>query len=66
MTHNGLKEISIRNRSYYYLNELIDINHLDFRTITIDKTSQENIFMYYFRHKILYSTKPTESIIFIK
>ena len=65
MTINNLKEINVKNWTYYYLDDLINVNFLDFRNIGIDKKLYKNIFMYYFRYKTPYTTKPFP-IIFIK
>ena len=40
---NSVKEIDIKNRTYYFLNNMIDIKNLDPKQIKIDKKSYKNI-----------------------
>ena len=44
---NGLKEISIKNRTYHFFKYMINIKSLDPNKIKIDITSYQNIFIYY-------------------
>ena len=53
-----LKEINTKNCIYYYLNNLININDLDFEKTIWNKKSYKDIFIYYFRYKIPNSEKP--------
>lgn len=65
MVNNKLKKINIKNRTCYYLHDLRKINDLDFKNIAVDEKSDIDIYIYYLRYKIPYSTNNL-SIIFIK
>ena len=41
-----VKDIDIKNRTYYFFND-ININNFDSNSIKIDKKSYKNIFVYY-------------------
>ena len=41
-----VKQINIKNRSYYYLNDIIDIKQFDVRLLKIDKKSYKGIGIY--------------------
>ena len=41
------KDIRIKNRTYYLLNDIINIKHFDTDNIEIDDKSYKNIFIYY-------------------
>ena len=41
------KDIRIKNRTYYFLNDIINIKHFDPDNIEIDDKSYKNIFIYY-------------------
>ena len=43
MENNKLKEISIKNRTCYYFDDIIKIEDFDFDTILIDEKACENI-----------------------
>ena len=42
-----LKYIDIKNRTYYFFNEIINIKVFDLNNIKIDKKSYKNILIYY-------------------
>ena len=44
---NKVKDINIKNRTYYFFNDIIIIVIFDFNDIKIDKTSYKNIFIYF-------------------
>ena len=44
------KDIRIKNRTYYFLNDIINIKHFDPDNIEIDDKSYKNIFIYYIRY----------------
>ena len=46
MNINKFKEIDIKNRSCYYLDDIININDLDLYNILKDEKSYENISIY--------------------
>ena len=41
------KQIDIKNRSYYFYNNLIDLEDFDAKLLKIDKKSYKNIDIYY-------------------
>ena len=42
----NIKQISIKNRTYYFFNDVIDIKDFDSSLLKIDKTSDKNIGSY--------------------
>ena len=42
----NIKEINIKNRKYYFLNDMIDIKNFDSSLLKIDKKSYKNIGIY--------------------
>ena len=42
-----LKEINIKNRTYYFFDEMINIKNVDSSLLKIDKKSYKNIDIYY-------------------
>ena len=44
---NKVKDINIKNRTYYFFNGIIDIETLDTNNIKIDEKSDKNILIYY-------------------
>ena len=44
---NKIKDINIKNRTYYFFNDIIIIVIFDFNDIKIDKTSYKNILIYF-------------------
>ena len=43
----SIKDINIKNRTYYFFNDTINIKDFDPNNIRIDKKSYKNIFIYY-------------------
>ena len=43
----NLKEINIKNRTYYFFNNMINIKKFDSNLLKIDKKSYKNIDIYY-------------------
>ena len=41
-----IKQINIKNRTYYFYNDLIDLKKLDARLLNVDKKSYKNIGIY--------------------
>ena len=41
-----VKQIDIKNRTYYFYNDIIDVKHFDSRLLKIDKKSYRNIGIY--------------------
>ena len=44
---NKVKDINIINSTYYFFNDIINIENFDPNDITIDKKSHKNILIYY-------------------
>ena len=42
----SVKGVNIKNRTYYFFNDIISIKDLDPNNIKIDKKSYKNIFIY--------------------
>ena len=42
-----VKQIDIKNRTYYFYNNIIDLKNFDARLLKIDKKSYKNINIYY-------------------
>ena len=42
-----VKQIDIKNRTYYFYNDIIDLKTFDARLLKTDKTSYKNIGIYY-------------------
>ena len=40
---NKVKDINIKNRTYYFFNDIIDIENFDLNNIKIDENSYKNI-----------------------
>ena len=57
-SNDKLKEIDIKNRTYYYCNDIIKIEGFDLDNILIDEKSYENILVYNISYKILIDSKP--------
>ena len=41
-----VKQINIKNRTYYFYNDIIDLKNFDARLLKIDKKSNKNIGIY--------------------
>ena len=46
----NIKEIDIKNRTYYFFNDKINIKNFDLSLLKIDKKSYKNIGIYYIRY----------------
>ena len=46
---NTVKDINIKNRTYYFFNDIIDIENFDPNNTKIGKISSKNILIYYIR-----------------
>ena len=44
---NKVKDINIKNQTYYFFNDIINIEHFDLNNIKIDKKSYKNVLIYY-------------------
>ena len=43
----NIKQINIKNRTYYFFNEMINIKNFDSSLLKIDKKSYKNVGIYY-------------------
>ena len=43
----SVKDINIKNRTYYFFNDITYIENFDANNIIIDEKSYKNIFIYY-------------------
>ena len=44
---NKVKDVNIKKRTYYFFNDIIDIENFDSNNIKIDEKSYKNILIYY-------------------
>ena len=44
---NKVKDINIKNQTYYFFNDIIDIENFDSNNMKIDENSFKNILIYY-------------------
>ena len=58
-----VREISIKNRTYYLFNDIINFKNLDPNNFKIDKKSHKNILIYYIGYVAPNSFKPLYLII---
>ena len=42
-----VKDINIKNRAYYFFNDIINIENFDSNNIKVDENSNKNILIYY-------------------
>ena len=47
---NKVKDINIKNQTYYFFNDIINIEHFDLNNIKIDKKSYKNVLIYYIEY----------------
>ena len=57
-----VKKISIKNRTYYFFNDMIRIKNFDSNLLNIDKKSYQNIDFYYIGHITITKIDDYESI----
>ena len=55
---NSLKEINIKNRIFYYFDDIIQVENVNFGNILLHEKSYENILVYDILYKTLTGTKP--------
>ena len=58
MENNEFKKVPTKNRTCYYFDEIIKLEHFDLDNILIDKKSHENILIYEILFKSLLDAKP--------
>ena len=64
MENNEFKIVSTKNRTCYYLDDIIKIEDLDFDNILLDKKSYENVLIYIISSRTFISAEPLR--IFVK
>ena len=57
-SNDRLKEINIKNRTFYHFDDIIKVEDFNFGNILIDKISYENSLVYNFSYKTLIDAKP--------
>ena len=57
-SYDELKEIDIKNCTYYYFDDIIKIEDFDFDNILLDEKSYKNILIYDISYKVLIGAKP--------
>ena len=57
-----VKQINIKNRTYYFYNDIIDLKNFDARLLKIDKKSYKNIDIYYIGYVTVKKIDDYESI----
>ena len=58
----NIKQINIKNRTYYFFNDMINIKNFDASLIKIDKTSFKNISIYYIGYITMKGISDCENI----
>ena len=59
---NTVKDINIKNRTYYFFNYIIDIENFDPNNTKIGKISSKNILIYYIRYVTIKEYVKIESV----
>ena len=54
---NKVKDIDIKNPTYYFFNDIINIKNFDSNNIKIDEKSYKNILIYYIGHVTIKDSK---------
>ena len=57
-----VKQIDIKNRTYYFYNDIIDLKKFDARWLKVDKKSYKNIDIYYIGYITIKKIDDYESI----
>ena len=47
---NKVKDVNIKNRTYYFFNDIINIENFDHNNIKIDEKPYKNILIYYLEY----------------
>ena len=58
MENNELKKVRIKNRTCYYFDDIIKLEHFDLDNILIGDKSHGNILIYDISYKTLIGSKP--------
>ena len=59
----NIKQINIKNRTYYFFNDMINIKNFDSSLLKIDKKSYKNIGIYYIGYITIKTISDYENII---
>ena len=54
---NIVKDINIKNHTYYFFNDIISIKDIDTNNIKIDEKSYKSIFIYYIAYVTINNSK---------
>ena len=57
-----VKQINIKNRTYYFYSDIIDLKHFESNLLKIDKKSYKNIDIYYIGYITIKKIDDYESI----
>ena len=57
-----VKEINMKNRTYYFVDDMIDIRNFHSNSLKIDKTSHEDIDIYYIGYLTIKKLSDCENI----
>ena len=58
----NIKQITIKNRTYYFFNDMINIKNLDQKSLKIDKKSRKSIDIYYIGYITIKNISDYENI----
>ena len=58
---NKIKNIDIKNRTYYFFNDIINMKNFDSNNINIGKISNQNILIYFIRYVTIKDSKYVKS-----
>ena len=58
MGNNEFYKVCIKNRTYYYFDDIIKLEDFDFNNILTDEKSHKNILIYGISYKTLIVSKP--------
>ena len=54
---NKVKDIDIKNRTYYFFNNIINIKNFDLNNIKVDEKLYKNILIYYIGYEVIKVSK---------
>ena len=60
---NYVEDIDLKNRTYYFFNDMINIKHFDANNIKIDEKSYKNILIYYIGYVTIKDSKYVKIIV---
>ena len=59
----NIKQVNIRNRTYYFFNDMINIEDFDSNLLKIDKKSYKNVDVYYIGYITIKDISDYENIV---